>query len=649
MISANPFAEFRSVCENTLKNALALAFPNQAISSSLDSPPNPEYGELSSSVSFELAKATGKTPIEIAKEIARQIDLSSTPILASVKAAGNGYVNFHVNMAILSEITLNSIRTFGKEYGYVKTEKPARIIVEHTSANPVHPIHIGTARNPVLGDALVRILTARGHTVYRHFYVDDVGRQVSVTAFGYGRLGEPKPDGKPDHFLGAVYAVTSCIVEIQKLKSQIENAKDLPENEEELRRLHRELDEWVTAASELESRHPGLFRKLLDEISKYANPDEQISGLNHSYERGEDEAKRLVRKVTELCLDGFKQTLTRAGVVFDAWDWESDVVWSSNVQKILKQLQKTPYVLRMGEVLEFGADDAVQELGLRSVLGIRQGFEVPPLTLVRADGTTLYTTRDIAYNLLKLQQADQAISVIGMEQTLAQVQLKVALCALGYIDKAKALRHFAYNLVRLPGYKMSGRTGRYITLDETIDEAVRRAYEEVGKRSPELSMDEKKSISDIVGIGAIKYALIQVDPAKPVMFTWDRVLDFQRNSAPYIQYSYARAGSILRKAERASENADYSLLKEPVEHDLVLTLAQFPDLFIDSAENLRPNQIADYANGLADKFNTFYNALPVIKANPLALSDARLSMTSAIRTVLGNALNLLGIEAPEKM
>jgi arginyl-tRNA synthetase len=220
---------------------------------------------------------------------------------------------------------------------------------------------------------------------------------------------------------------------------------------------------------------------------------------------------------------------------------------------------------------------------------------------------------------------------------------------LGHVDKVKNLRHFAYSLVKLPGYKMSGRAGRYITLAETVDEAVKRAYDEVVKRSPQLPEDEKKRVSSLVGIGAIKYALVQVDPAKPVVFTWDRVLDFEKNSAPYIQYSHARAGSILRKAERKPENPDYGLLKEPIERDLILTLSKFPEVFVDSAENLRPNEIADYANSLADKFNTFYGALPVLKAKPPELSDARLALVEATKIVLRSALTLLGIEAPEKM
>jgi arginyl-tRNA synthetase len=241
------------------------------------------------------------------------------------------------------------------------------------------------------------------------------------------------------------------------------------------------------------------------------------------------------------------------------------------------------------------------------------------------------------------------INVVGVEQRLAQLHLRVLLAALRHVDEVKRLRHFAYSLVSLPGFKMSSRTGRYISLDETVDEAVRRAYDEVVKRSPQVSEDEKRRISSLVGIGAIKFALVQVDPSKPVVFTWDRVLDFEKNSAPYVQYSYARAGSILRKAERKAEKPDYGLLKEPVERDLILLLSRFGDVFVDAAENLRPNLIADYVNILADKFNTFYNALPVIKAKPKRLSDARLVLVDSTRTVICNALGLLGIEAPEKM
>ncbi len=649
MTAVSPFEEFRNACATALEEALGRLHPDAAVSLALESPPNPEFGELSSSVCFELAKSVGKEPFEVAQQIVDNTHLSEVPLIQSVKAAGAGYVNFYVNLAEFVKLTLESTAALGDGYGFVKMERPVKIIVEHTSANPSHPIHIGTARNSILGDSLARILNVRGHKVSRHYYVDDVGRQSAVIGYGYEKLGRPEPDGKPDHFTGRIYAVTNCIVEIQKLKNSVERTK-AQHDDEAVAKLMRELHDWTAAAAELESADPALFARLLETIGKDENPDARIAELNLEYERGEKEpVKTLIRGVSELCLEGFKQSLSRLGIHYDSWDWESEFVWKGDVARVLLALGESRYVFQVGEVLEFNANKAVEELGLRPLLGLSEDYEVPSLTLVRADGTTLYTTRDISYSLWKFRKADEVINVVGTEQTLAQLHMKIALAVLKHVDKVKKLRHFAYNLVSLPGFKMSSRTGRFITLDESMDEAVRRAYEEVARRSPKLSEDEKKRISDTVGLGAIKYALVQVDPSKPVVFTWDRVLDFEKNSAPYIQYSYARAGSILRKAKRKRRYPDYALLKEPIERDLIMMLSKFPVVFVESAENLRPNQIADYANMLADKFNSFYNAVPVIKAQPKQLSDARLVLVDAVRTVLRNALYLLGIEAPETM
>ncbi len=649
MTAVNPFEQFRSVCATILKDALSRLYPDVPVPLTLEFPPSAEFGELSSSACFELAKSVGKKPLEIAEQIVTAVELTGVPLVQSVKAAGSGYVNFYMNLAEFSKLALESVLVPSDEYGFVKTEKPLKIIVEHTSANPSHPIHIGTARNSILGDSLAQILKARGHTVYRHYYVDDVGRQSAVMAYGYEKLGQPEPDGKPDHFIGQIYAMTNCIIEIQRLKKAVESAKSQGDNEAVAERM-RELHDWTAAAVELESAHSQLFNRLLGQISKDKDSDARIAELNLEYERGEKEAvKQLIRKVNTLCLEGFRQSLEKMDIYCDSWDWESDFVWNGDAARVLMRLGETPYVLHVGEVLEFSANKVVDDLGLRPQLGLSENYEVPSLTLVRADGTTLYTTRDVAYSLWKLRKADRVINVVGMEQTLAQLHLRIGLAALKHMDKMKNLKHFTYNLVSLPGFKMSSRTGRYITLDETMNEAIRRAYEEVAKRSPRLPEEEKKRISNLVGIGAIKYALVQVDPSKSVVFTWDRVLDFEKNSAPYIQYSHARAGSILRKARRTPKNPDYALLKEPVERDLIILLARFPEVFVDSAENLRPNQLADYANALADRFNTFYSALPVIKAQPRGLSDARLALVGAVHTVLRNALTLLGIEAPEKM
>ena len=648
MVSVNPFSEFYSGCEIVLKDSLNRLYPTFPLPSILlDVPSNFEFGELAASVCFELAKHARKKPRSIAEEIVQAIDVSGFPLIESVQAAGAGYVNFRVNSETFSRLTLESARELDTEYGYIKTSDPKKILLEHTSVNPVHPIHIGQARNPMLGDALARILTKHGHNVSRHYYVDDVGRQSAVIAYGYSKLGKPKPKGKPDRFIGGIYAVTSCIMEIKRLKKVVESTKNL--DNQDVTKLRRDLDEWTSISLEMEQRFPKLFTKLLAAISKDSDPEEQVSKLIRGYETGEKEAKNLIREVCELCLKGFRETLASVEITIDSWDWESDLIWNGNVNRALEELKATPYVFESDGVLEFDAEKVAHDLDLKKTLGISDDHELSSLTLVRADGTSLYTTRDIAYHLWKFQRAERVVNVIGMEQTLPQLQLKLALSALGHTDYIKILIHFAYSLVRLPGHRMSSRRGRYITLDEVMDGAAKRAYAEVSKRSPHLSDEEKQKISVFVGKGAVKYALIAVDPTKPVVFTWDRVLDFEKNSAPYIQYSHARACSILRKASRLPEDADYSLLVDQIERDLMLTLARFPEVFLDTAENLRPTAIADYVNSLADKFNKFYTKLPVIKADSSGLSDARLALVDATRIVLRNGLKLLGIEAPQKM
>ncbi len=648
MVSVNPFAKVYVACETVLKDALNRLYPSFPLPSILlDVPPNLEFGELAASICFELAKQEKKKPRTIAEEIVQSIDVSALPLIESVQAAGAGYINFRVNSEKFSRLTLESARALDAEYGYVKTSEPKKILLEHTSVNPVHPIHIGQARNPMLGDAIAHILTEHGHNVSKHYYVDDVGRQSAVIAYGYLKLGKPKPKGKPDLFIGRVYAVTSCIMEVKRLKKAVASDESL--EPQEFSKLKRELGEWVSISADMEKRFPELFTQLFDAISRDSDPEEQVSKLIRGYEAGEEEAKKLIREVCELCLKGFRETLSNIEIGIDSWDWESDLIWNGDVNRALNELKKTPYVFESDGVLEFDAEKVAQDLDLKKTLGISDDHELSSLTLVRADGTSLYTTRDIAYHLWKFQRAERVINVIGMEQTLPQLQLKLALSALGHVDYITKLTHFAYSLVRLPGHRMSSRRGRYITLDEVMDGAAKRAYAEVSKRSPYLSDKEKRQISLFVGKGAVKYALIAVDPAKPVVFTWDRVLDFEKNSAPYIQYSHARARSILRKASRAPENADFSLLVDPMERDIVLTLAHFPEVFLDAAKNLRPNAIADYVNALADKFNRFYTKLPVIKAESVGLSDARLALVDATRIVFRNALKLLGIEAPERM
>jgi arginyl-tRNA synthetase len=648
-LSKNPFEQFRQECQLTLGNALKKAFPEIKIPPVvLNKTPNIEFGQLASSLCFELAKKFSRKPLDLAQLLVEAVDQSSFTLIEKVTTAGAGYINFHVNFGKFSALTLQSIKALKLDYGFIKTDIPKKIIVEHTSVNPLHPIHIGQARNPMIGDALARILECRGHDVSRHYYIDDVGRQSSVVAYGYAKLNRPKPTEKPDLFVGKIYTVTSCLVEINRLK-RVRDQAVVVSSVDDLVKANKEIDEWVSIAAELKEKYPILFDDLVSKIGEDENPEEEINRLNRAYEEGEPNAKQLIREVSDLCLEGFRETMKQVDVYYDSWDWESDFVWSAQVTDVLSNLKATPFVYTEKNVLEFDADKVSRVLKLREKLGLSENNEIPPLTLGRADGTTLYTTRDIAYTIWKFKFAQEVINVIGMEQSLAQLQLKLALYALGYIEQGDNLFHFAYNLVTLPGYKMSSRRGHYITFDEVQNEAVERAYKEVTKRSPLLSEDEKRKIAKFVGLGAVRYALVDVDPGKPVIFTWERVLNFETNSAPYVQYTHARACSILRKASREPRNPAYEKLSEKLERELIMNLASFPDTFVEATEYLKPNIIADYANALADKFNTFYNAFPVLKADSEDLVDARIALTQAIQIVIHNSLTLIGVVAPDKM
>jgi arginyl-tRNA synthetase len=612
-------------------------------------PPSQEFGDLSTSICFELAKHLRTAPKELAEAVVEALDLSGRPLVKAVKVAGGGYINFYADYPKFSALTIESAVALDSSYGYVKTDSPLRIIVEHTSVNPAGPIHVGTARNSIIGDSLHRLLEARGHRTRTHFYVDDVGRQIAVVVYGYRMLDNPKPKGKADHWIGLVYAATSCIIEIQDLKEKLKTLREKGDFDEEAKKAQSDLDDWVAAADELRGRDEKLFDSLVERIRLDKNPDKSIAGIILAYERKENKTKDLVRKVVELCLAGFRKSYKKVDIKWDSWDWESDLVWDNSVSKAVKMLERTHYVTQVEGALAVDVEEAAKDKGLKKLFGVSEEHEIPPLILMRSDGTTLYSTRDIAYSLWKLGQADRVINVIGVEQSLAQLQLRVALALLTSPERAKDLVHYPYELVKLPGYKMSKRRGRYVTFDEILEEAVKRAREEVDKRSPDLPEALKKSISEAVGVGAVKYALINVAAVKQVVFTWDKVLNFETNSAPFIQYAHARACSILKKAEGEPEKPDYSRLQEPIERELVMKVAAFPEVFVEAADRLNSSSIPEFANELAAKFNSFYASLPVLQAEEAGLRDARLSLVKAVRITLRNALNLLGIEALEKM
>ncbi len=574
--------------------------------------------------------------------------------VASVERAGI-YVNLRLDRAKFSELVLRSVVEAGESYGLLKTSTPRRIVVEYVSANPIHPLHIGTARNAALGQSVARILEAAGHVVQKRFYIDDVGREVAVVALGLKLLGEIEPPSgmKPDHWIGLVYAMTSLLIEALNLRRELERAA----SEDERKAITKKLDSVLADLARLRDAAPDAFEKLSREITRI-DPEAEVSRIMRLYEFGEDEElKKFVRKVVELCIDGFKQTLSRFGAEFDVWDWESDLVWSSEVRKIVEELKRSPYatIHRGAPAIDFREVLANPEV--RERLRIPRGLEIPPLVLMRSDGTTLYTVRDIAYTLKKFRefQADTVINVIASEQTLPQAQLRLALYILGYRREAENLIHYSYEMVTLSGMRMSSRRGRIITLDEVLEEAKSRALKELEKRG-----SPSEEVAERIGVAAVKFAMLAVTPSRPVKFEWETVLNFERNSAPYLFYTYARTKGIERKARELGiesdprkllEIADFSFATRGSERRwrLVKLIAELPEVFAETLENLDPSILAIYALRLADEFNSWYDEEPILRDQDEGSRAAKMLLTYGVSIALANVLKLLGMEPLERM
>jgi len=350
-----------------------------------------------------------------------------------------------------------------------------------------------------------------------------------------------------------------------------------------------------------------------------------------------------------MVLAGFEETLRRVYIHFDQWDWESELLWTGRVSELLDRLKETGLTHNKGGSWELDVGKVVEEYDLREKLGLSRTFEVSSLTLTRSDGTSLYPTRDIAYTLFKFERAERVINVIGVEQSLAQLQVKVAFWILGHRKEAMNFMHFLIGHVQLEGQRMSARRGRYVTLDQVLDESLLRAREEVEKRSHDLPEEVKKRVAERLSVSAIRYAMLSVEAIKSTNFVWDRVLNFESNSAPFINYAYTRSLGILKKLGKVREPKAFDKLKTPVEQNLILSLARFPETFVRSAEELNPSLLCLYANELSQRFHGFYEKSDISHLGDEELKWQRASMVIAVRIVLNSVTGLLGMKLAERM
>ena len=629
---------------------LGLRIDRDELERYVEEPPRDELGDIALPV-FRFAKELRKSPTDIATSIVEKAKEYNTSLLTKVYNI-SGYVNAFIAANKLAEILFKSVSELGNRYGFLETNNKQRIVIEFVSANPIHPLHIGSGRNAALGDVLSRLLSARGHRIQRRFYINDMGRQVAILIYGYLALSNPKPpeNTKPDHWLGLIYAITCTLIDIKYLKEKINELKLDNSKLNEYREKLRELDELVVIASKLRERNPDLFDKIAEVVNKDPDPEKRISEIMNLYEHGDERIKNIIRRIINLCIEGFRETLSKLDIDFDSWDWESDLVWSSEVRRIIEKALSTNQVTYYKDAPAISFDKVLSIPNIRDRLKIPRTLEIPPLILMRSDGTTLYPVRDIAYTLRKFREfkADKVINIIGTEQVLPQAQLRLALYALGYKKEAENLIHYAYEMVLLPGIRMSSRRGMYVTLDELMERAITLSLEELRKRGR-----EDREAARAIGAAAIKFALASVSPSKPLILRVEDVVNFEKNSAPYLLYTYARATGILLKAKELGldpKNPDYNSANEnPKRRKLVIQLSKFPRVVAKAADDMDPEILATYLLNLADIFNSWYSEDPVIHEPSEGKRDFKLLLVKSIRTVVGTGLKLLGIKPLERM
>jgi len=573
-----PVYEARNEIVSILKKALSKLKYETDIK--LEKPPEEKMGDFAFPC-FSIAKTAKKSPNLIADEVIKTIEKTSWV----EKIEKNGaYINFFINQKKTASETLELIIKNKEKYGFLD-QKNKKVIVEHTSANPNGPLHVGRARNPIIGDTIARIYKTAGYNVETQFYLDDMGKQVAILAWGLNNL----------------------------------DPKQIPQSDYE----------------KADHQKVGFYQKANEIMEKDEKIAEEINEIIRKSEKGDTETLKLIHTAYKPVLEGIKQSMKRINITIDRFIPESKFVKDKTVDTVVEKLKKSEYC---------GVEDGAYYIDMEpfGVQGRNTKF-----FFLRKDGTTLYATRDIAYHLWKNKQADVLINILGEDHKLESKQVEIALKIIG----AKKLPTVIfYSFVSLPEGKMSTRRGRVVYLDELIDECIKRAYAEVKKRrGKELSEKKMKEIAEKIGIGALRYNIIKVQPEKGITFKWEEALNFDGNSSPFIQYAHARACSILSKNKEKISRTDASVLNHTSELNLVKKLAELPLVVEEAYTGFKPHIIASYLFSVASLFNQFYRDCPVIHEKNQELRKARLSLVDATRIILRNGLNLLGIVAPEEM
>ena len=562
-------------------------------------------------VVFPYLRLSRKKPEETAEEIGRYL-MEHSAAVAEYNVI-KGFLNLTVApaawVALLDDINRDA------RYGLTTPGDDAPLVmIEYSSPNTNKPLHLGHVRNNLLGWALAQIVEACGNRVVKTNIVNDRGIHICKSMLAWQKYGNgetPESSGKKgDHLIGDYYVAFD-----QHYRAEVKE---------------------LTAKYEADGMAPEAAKERAEKDSPLM---QEAHAMLVRWEQNDPEVRALWRKMNEWVYEGFDQTYKALGVGFDKIYYESDTYLEGR-KMVLEGLEKGLFYRR---------DDGSVWADLRS-----EGLDEK--LLLRADGTSVYMTQDIGTAKMRFEDfpIDKMIYVVGNEQNYHFQVLAILLDKLGF-EWGKSLVHFSYGMVELPNGKMKSREGTVVDADDLVAEMVRQARQtadEAGKFD-DMSEEEKDEVARIVGMGALKYFLLKVDARKNMLFNPAESIDFNGNTGPFIQYTYARIRSILRKAAdsgiRLPETlpADVELSRK--EEEIVQHLADFAAVVRQAGADYSPSAVANYCYALVKEYNQFYHDFSVLREEDEKKKIFRLVLSANVAKIVRLGMGLLGIEMPERM
>lgn len=554
-------------------------------------------------VVFPFLRASKQAPEATAQQIGEYLVANEAAV------AGFNVIKGFLNLVIAPAYWAGLLHEIDgdDQYGFTKaTEQSPLVMIEYSSPNTNKPLHLGHVRNNLLGYSLSRIMEANGNRVVKTNIVNDRGIHICKSMLAWQKWGNgitPEKAGKKgDHLIGDFYVLFD-----KHYKAEVATLMNEGKSKEE-----------AEAASPLMTEAREMLRR---------------------WEAGDEEVRSVWRMMNGWVYDGFDETYRRMGVNFDKIYYESET-YLEGKEKVLEGLEKG---------IMYRKEDG-------SVWADLTGEGLDHKLLLRSDGTSVYMTQDIGTAKLRFidYPIDQMIYVVGNEQNYHFQVLSILLDKLGF-KWGKDLVHFSYGMVELPEGKMKSREGTVVDADDLMNEMEATAREtsaELGKLDG-CTPEEANEISRIVGLGALKYFILKVDPRKNMTFNPKESIDFNGNTGPFIQYTYARICSVMRKAAEAG--IDYrktdmsSVVPTDKEIELIQRLASYPATVAEAGRTYSPAQIANYVYDLVKEYNQFYHDFSILREENEAVRAFRLMLSANVAKVIASGMSLLGIEVPERM